>query len=222
MSDPERSGSSGERALAGNGAGLVREIALASRIQRGLERLYQLDRGADLDAFVTGAEDGERETLFVRESDEGLELLLRVPRLHGSANAVVDVEGAGLDPLCQIIEGVSHFVYVADRASRGRETTQLEMELQAEVDKYVVIASALRDFDEHTSRRLRERLYEAVSYLHDEDTVEGERYRLANASARRFVARLERDYIARARYGELQGALRRFFHMGQGEKLRAA
>ena len=27
--------------------------------------------------------------------------------------------GAGLDPLCQIIEGVSHFVYLADRASLG-------------------------------------------------------------------------------------------------------
>ena len=33
-----------ERALEGNGVGLVREIALAGRIQRGLETLYRLDR----------------------------------------------------------------------------------------------------------------------------------------------------------------------------------
>lgn len=205
--------------LEGNGAGLVREIALASRIQRGLERLYRLDRGADVDAFVTHANDGEREALFVRESDDGLELLLRIPRL-GEERAV-DVDGDGLDPVCQIIEGVSHFVYLANRASRDREATQLELELQAEVDKYVVLASSLADFDEARSRRLRERLYERVEYLHGPDTVEGERYRVANGAARRFTARLERDYVVRGRFGDLQSELRRFFHLGQGEKLRA-
>jgi hypothetical protein len=207
------------RVLEGNGVGLVREIALASRIQRGLEALYRLDRGADVDDFVTHADEGERESLLVRESEDGLELLLRLPRL---AERTVDVEGSGLDPLCQIIEGVSHFVYLADRASQDREATQLELELQAEVDKYVILASSLTDFDERTSRRLRERLYEGVSYMHSADTEEGERYRVANGCARRFTARLERDYVMRARFGELQGALRRFFHMGQGEKLRAA
>ena len=207
------------RALEGNGIGLVREIALASRIQRGLERLYRLDRAADVDAFVTHAGEGEREALFVRESEDGLELLLRLPRL---VERTVDVEGAGLDPLCQIIEGVSHFVYLADRASQDREATQLELELQAEVDKYVILASSLRDFDERTSRRIRERLYEDIAYVHEAGTEEGDRYRVANGCARRFTGRLERDYVTRARFGELQGALRKFFHMGQGEKLRAA
>jgi len=207
------------RRLEGNGVGLVREIALASRIQRGLETLYQLDRAADVDAFMTHADDGERETLLVRESDDGLEMELRVPRL---GERVVDVDGSGLDPLCQIIEGVSHFVYLADRATQNREATQLELELQAEVDKYVVLASSLPGFDERTSRKLRERLYEDVDYVHEEDSERGERYRVANGAARRFVMRLEREYVARARFGALQTELRRFFHMGQGEKLRAA
>lgn len=207
-------------ALVGNGVGLVREIALASRVQRALETLYRVERSADVDAFVVRADAGEREALLVREAEDGaLELSLRLPAL---GKRVIDVHGAGLDPICQIIEGVSHFVYLAHRAARRREATQLELELQAEVDKYVVLAASLRDFDEATSRRLRERLYDAVSFVHDEDTDEGERYRVANAAARRFTARLERDYVSRARFGELQGELRAFFHMGQGEKLRAA
>lgn len=208
-----------ERVLEGNGVGLVREIALAGRIQRGLEALYRLDRAADVDAFVTHADEGQREALLVRESEDGLELQLRIPTL---GDAQVDVEGAGLDPICQIIEGVSHFVYIADRASLEREATQLELELQAEVDKYVILASALRDFDERLSRRLRERLYDSVSFVHEADSIEGERYRIANGCARRFTGRLERDYVARARFGDLQSELRRFFHMGQREKLRAA
>lgn len=202
-------------ALAGNGAGLVREIALASRVQRALETLYRLERAADVDAFVVRAGDGEREALLVREAADGaLELSLRVPTLGATHE--------DLDPICQIIEGVSHFVYLAHRASQSREATQLELELQAEVDKYVILAASLRGFDEGTSRRLRERLYDAVSFVHDEGTDEGERYRVANAAARRFTARLEREYVTRARYGEMQGELRAFFHMGQGEKLRAA
>ena len=80
----------------------------------------------------------------------------------------------------------------------------------------------MRDFDERTSRRLRERLYENIAYVHAAGTEEGERYRVANGCALRFTGRLERDYVTRARFGELQGALRKFFHMGQGEKLRAA
>lgn len=202
--------------LEGNGAGLVREIALASRIQRGLENLYRLDRTVDVDAFITHAREDEREALLVRETENGLELRLRIPRL-GCAG-----DGSNLDPICQIIEGVSHFVYLADRASRARETTQLELELQAEVDKYVVLAASLESFDQRSSRRLRERLYESVVFAHGPDTVEGERYRVANERAWRFTGRLEKDYVARARYAELRAELRRFFHMSQGDKLRVA
>jgi len=200
-----------QAALVGNGAGLVREIALASRIQRGLENLYRIDRAADVDDFVTHAEDGEREALLLRETDGGLELSLRLPRLDGA-----------LDPICQIIEGVSHFVYIANRAARAQETTQLELELQAEVDKYIVLAASIESFDERRSRELRERLYDGVTYTHEEGTTLGERYRVANDRARRFTARLERDFIAHARYRELRDECRRFFHMSQGEKLRAA
>lgn len=200
--------------LEGNGAGLVRAIALASRVQAGLERLYRLDRRADVDAFVAGAGDG-REALLVHEAEDGtLEMRLHLPE--------IGVKSADLDAICQVIEGVSHFVYVAERAARERETTQLELEIQAEVDKYVVLASSLAEFDERRSRSLRERLYERVSFTHEGGSELGERYRVANDCARRFVRRIEREFVTRARYGDMQRELRRFFHLGQGEKLRAA
>lgn len=217
MTDRERRSATDARALEGNGAGLVREIALASRIQRGLEALYRLDRSADVDAFVTHAGEGQREALFVRESEDGLELQLRIPRL---GDRTVDVEGAGLDPLCQIIEGVSHFVYLADRASLGREATQLELELQAEVDKYVVLAASIGTMDVRRSEALRVRLYDSVSFNDAEGSVLGDRYRMANDLAGKFVRRLERDFIAKKRYHELRHQLRLFFHMGQEEKMR--
>jgi len=199
--------------LAGNGAALVRERALAGRVQGALERVYQLERVADVGDFVREGSAGDREALFLREADDGaLEVLLRLPPLPTS-----DFE---LDACCQIIEGVSHFVYVVERARTGRETTQLELEVQAEVDKWLVLAASMRPFDLGRSAALRARLYERVGYDHEGGTELGERYRVANDAAHAFVRQLERRYVGAARYREMRAELRRFFQLGQEEKLR--
>ncbi len=206
-------------ALSGNGAPLVRELAVAKAIQERLGRLYQLDDGPMVTDFASVGEDEERETLFVREPEPGaLEMHLRVPRLGKKAFSLDD--GHSLDRMCQLIEGVSHFIYVADRANKDRATTQLELELQAEVDKYVVLVGALPSLDERSSRTLRERLFEDPKYLHDAGSEEGERYRLAHGLAAKFTKRLEVHIVGRT-FDAMRGELRRFFRMGQGDKLRA-
>jgi hypothetical protein len=208
------------RQLEGYGAGIVREMALASRVQRGLERLYHLDRVADVDAFMHPADSGDREELLLREDEDGaLAIALRVPRLAGAEG---EAGTKPLDVICQIIEGVSHFVYVTDRAAMQKRTTQLELELQAEVDKYVVLAASVPGFDKGKSEELRGRLYDNVQYAHDEDSERGERYRVANEAAARFVRRLEPDFLERGRIGALRSRLRSFFHEGLEAKLRMA
>jgi hypothetical protein len=203
---------SGTRCLAGNGAGLIKEVALAARVQAGLERVYGLDRVADVSDFVCPAETGEREVLFLRRGEDGsVEVSVQLPHLG---------ESAGLDALCQIIEGVSHFVYVVERSRADRAATQLELELQAEVDKWVVLAGSMSVFDVGRSATLRSRLYEDVTFAHVEASELGERYRVANDVAHRFVRRLEERYLGKGRFGELRAELRRFFHVGQEEKLR--
>jgi hypothetical protein len=221
---PARPSRQSASALEGNGVRLVREVALAARIQKGLERLYQLERVVDVEHFMevepsivqeganAGARSEVREALFVRETHDGIEMSLRVPEL---------LDGA-LDRLCQIIEGVSHFVYVADRAARDQSTTQLELELQAEVDKYVVICSSQRTLDVQESANLRKNLFENASFVDAPGTEEGERYRLANTAAQRFVRRLEKDYLEARRLPELRQALREFYQMGLAAKLREA
>jgi hypothetical protein len=200
---------------------LLRERTLATAIQGGLERLYQLEPTVDVGAFVSAAEEGEREALMVRMADDGaIEMSLRLPPLGKGEFDLLG--GRDLDPLCQIIEGVSHFVYLSARAREDRGTTQLELELQAEVDKYVVLVAALGPVDEPKSVRLRERLYDDVSFCEDEGNEFGDRYRMANQVAARFVRRLERSYLRDGRVRELRRELRRFYRLGQEDKLRAA
>jgi hypothetical protein len=214
----------GTEALAGNGALLVRELALAARIQGALERLYGLDRVADVADFASGTEPGDREALLLREADDGaIELRVLLPCIESGGSARESAGGNAdvrLDTLCQIIEGVSHFVYVVERARVRREATHLELEMQAEVDKWVVLAASMHAFDATGSALLRARLYERVRFSHDEATELGQRYRVANEAAHRFVRRLERRYVSAARFSELRYELRRFFYLGQEEKLR--
>ena len=206
--------------LEGFGAGLVREANLAARVQCGLERLYRLDQVVPVGEYLEAARDGEREALLVREAADGaVELVLRVPML--GAREVPLHDSRALDPLCQIIEGVSHFVMLTQRAHTNEPTTQLELELQAEVDKYVVLVASLPAPNEAASATLRNRLFEDVSFSHEPGSERGDRYRLANRMAARYTRHLEQRYLSRRRYGELQQELRRFFHAPREEKLRA-
>jgi hypothetical protein len=215
-----------ESKLGGNGAMLVRERAIARTVQTALERLYQIEEAPTVEPFVTLADDGQREALFFRQSEEGdLEIAVRLPPLRNHESSEKE-GGLEIDSLCQIIEGVSHFVMIAERSRAERETTQLELEMQAEVDKYVVLATAiarpLGTLDIARSHRLRAQLYDDVLFSHGETTEIGIRYRLANSTAARFVRRLEREYVKTGRIHEMRGALRRFFSGGQEEKLRLA
>jgi hypothetical protein len=193
--------------LRGFGVDIVREREMARRVQSAIERFYGIDRVADVNDFIQHG--SGREQLIVREAHDGaVELRLELPRIEDD-----------LDGVCQIIEGVSHFVYVSTRASQDRSATALELEIQAEVDKYVVLAGDLETLDVDRSAMLRHRLYERVTFSNA--SLE-ERYRIANDTALRFTRRLERTHVAERRYSQLRNELHAFFASGQEDKLRRA
>lgn len=190
---------------------------IVATIVRALERYYRAT-GEDPTPFVETHDDPEgREVLLVREADDELELSLVLPKRVVSA----PWETLTLDERCQVVEGASHFLMVCDRAHTERSTTHLELELQAEVDKWLVLSNGgrLRYEDD---RVLRDMLFSNGEFLHAENTTEGERYRLATSLAGRFVHRLAHRYVRTGRLAEMRHELVRFFHMPQHEKLRAA
>lgn len=178
------------------------------RLQRRLERFYHLEETPDVRGFVReGVGAGEREALLLREDAEGLEMALVVP--SSAANES--------DDWLQLAEGVSHFVYVATRARQELPATQLELELQAEVDKFVLLVLEHVPYDRGDAFEVHSRLFERVQYLHAPGTELGERYRTANDLAARYVRRLMRHG-----HHTTHVALRRFYRAGQAEKIRLA
>jgi hypothetical protein len=188
-------------------------MMLLRRVQRRLERYYDLETTPNVVPFTTIAEAGEREVLYVREVGNDVEMALRVPVTDGGGNR--GAQGAD-DAYLQLCEGVSHFVYLAERVRVGLPATQLELELQAEVDKFVLLTfgSGIANVD---ARGLHRRLYTNLTYLHAAGTEQGERYRLANELAARLASRLlERNA------GEARAILRRFYRAGQTGKIEVA
>jgi hypothetical protein len=182
------------------------------RIQRRLERFYGLERAPDVVDFVRDGEHGSRELLLLREGGEELELALFLPP-DGSSPGVACSEDLRL----QLLEGVSHFVYIAERARTGLPATRLELELQAEVDKFVLLALEV-PFARERGRDLHFRLYQHVHFVHPAGSEAGERYRLANDLAARFVAR----GLAEQGPVSMRAELCRFYRLGQTDKIRLA
>lgn len=187
---------------------------LAGRLQTRLERFYRLDPLPDVEGFAVPTEPGDRELVLVREMGDDVEIAVSLPPVGLSAPA----GEVSLDEVCQVVEGVSHFVYLADRIRSERRMTRLELELQAEVDKFVIVGfTALAHPDRQAAWRLVNRLYEGVQFLHEPHTEEGQRYRIANDLAARFCAR-----ITHAMGPNPRERFQRFHREGQEEKLRLA
>ena len=192
---------------------------LVARILRELERYYDAT-AEDVASFVRPHEGPGREALLVREVDEVLELQLLLPANVADAGPAAWSD-LSLDERCQLVEGVSHFLLLCERARAGRSTTQLELELQAEVDKWLVLSRGGRLPPEHDDA-LHDALYGDAVFLHDEASIEGARYRLANRLGARFARHLSESYARKGRHRDMRRALASFFRMSQEEKLRAA
>jgi hypothetical protein len=186
---------------------------LPARIQERLCRHYGIGDAPGVDAFIEPVDDA-RETVLVRDADGELEVRVCLPR------AVIEgARAMSFDELCQVIEGVSHFLYLAERARRELPATHLELELQAEVDKYVLLSHGGAGFHPARAARVRAQLFERVRYLHAADTETGARYRMANDLAARFATRLEGIFARHQRFEPMRAALRRFYGAGQTEKI---
>jgi hypothetical protein len=204
-------------------------------IQRVLSELYDLRPSADVEHFVCGPdllratvgdrEDHRGEVLLVLEDEQGIHVALYLdPEVLAALQGSSDWSPEKLEQfraLCLATEGVSHFLYLSFRADNDEQVSQLELELQAEVDKYAagLLAGNGVGAIRARSRALRERLFVGTRFLDAADTDEGQRYRLAHRAAARYAALLEQRFVDRGRVGELWAELRRFYRMGAREKL---
>ena len=119
-------------------------------------------------------------------------------------------------------EGVSHFLYLQHRAKALRPVSQLELEAQGELDKYLTVLLQLWAVGRKAaSPELRHRLFERSSLRPGLSPAERDRYLLASALAAACARALERKYVHTGRLDGLLREVRKLYRLSGGEKFSA-
>ncbi len=199
-------------------------------LQGGLESMYRVETDLDVCDFLLGQDRGHweterapREQLLIKQSDGELELGLFVDERTLENLELRDprrrLDDHNLQDFLLAVEGVSHFVYVAHRARVERPVSAVELELQAEVDKYLVALLVSWSQVGEPPADLRERLFSRVTFCGDLSREERERYQLANGAANEYAASLETRFVRPRAVEDLLSEARRFYRKGLAEKL---
>lgn len=204
-------------------------------LQKLLARLYRIEPPADVrDYLITDARqaqalegDGGRETeekLLVAEGGDELHLALYLDaelleRL-ASQDPFECLGADNLEDFCKVIEGLSHFNYLTWNAHADRRVTLLELELQAEIDKYI----GARTLATHQARpelaaRLLAVLFESPRFHATLSAAEHDRYSHAARFAGWYCRSLEARYACGLPGGDMLEELRAFYRLPQPAKL---
>jgi len=207
---------------------------MLARLQQRLNETYQTDPGYDVREFlltdkniasVLFSHEGlasTGETLLLREEDDGLSVTLyleqEILKRLESTNPLDELRAEQLNDLCKVIEGLSHFNYVVWKASHDRTVSLLELELQAEIDKFVsTMQLATEQEDPELQNGLHQRLFDSISFRDDLDQEQAERYRAANEYAARFCRGLRQRLQKNGEHALTE--LRQFYRLQLPEKI---
>jgi hypothetical protein len=196
-------------------------------LQATLEVLYRLEGTPPVAPFRVGEElfaalgldaGGGREALLVHHDGETTDIGLFLSReVREGARSFLEGIARGdvgdLDRFCAALEGVSHFVYFTFSGD-ARPVSRLELELQGEIDKFLMLRGVIGLDGE----ALLERLFERFTLCERLEASSRERYLVANRAAHRYAR-----WAARA-FDRGQGAhaladARRLYRMPVSSKL---
>lgn len=207
---------------------------MLSQLQEHLTDIYRVDPGYDVNDFLITdpivarmlGQDSlipqTEETVLLRQDDEGLALSVfldndMLSRLE-DANPLQELQASQLNDLWTVLEGVSHFNYIAWRARKNRSISLLELEMQAEVDKFVsTFLMALDQDDSELAVRLHGWLFDDIRFNPRLSQDQHERYTTANNYAARFCHGLRERLARDSRQGLHE--LRHFYRLSQRDKI---
>lgn len=206
-----------------------------AELQSRLESCYEIDLPYRVEDFTTSDPnlarllDGEhphqpQERLLMQQAGDDLSMSLYLDAdLLARLETIEALYTAGHEHLADLslaLEGVSHFVYMAWNASHERPVSLLELELQAEVDKFVMLLALREEQGELQFAELHQQLFEDISFAETLDTEQLQRYRTANHYAARYCWSLGKQYQPMKGRGEWFKELRRFYRLQHDAKLR--
>jgi hypothetical protein len=192
-----------------------------------LEVCYDIDDFLVTDARVAALFDNTSrpvdEKLLIAEGAEQAEVLLYLEQSLVDRLAAHDpnerLDAGNLADFWTAFEGVSHFAYYAWNATIGKAVRLLEMELQAEVDKFIATRVLLERQGERPPTSLHAWLFDLPRFDDRLTSLELRRYRHANHYAAKYCMKLAREIERGARPAALRRELCQFYRSTQAQKI---
>jgi hypothetical protein len=207
---------------------------MLAELQQSLVDLYRVDHGYDLtDYLITDASlarvlaqdsllPNTDESVLLFEDDDGLALSVyldqRMLDRLDAADPLEHLQPEQLNDFWTVLEGISHFNYIVWCASSGRSVTLLELEMQAEVDKFVTSSMlASEQGHAHLVTQMHTLLFDKAKIRPDLDREQHARYVAASEYAGRFCHQIQRRLLnSKAR---VVHELRSYYRLSQTDKI---
>ena len=165
------------------------------------------------------------ETLYVQETEDNLDVSLFIDKevieFLINRSSVDNWDFNAIKGYLFALEGVSHFQYLIWNAERKKSVTLFELELQAEVDKYVLASIMIaKQRDGCIPKDLYGYLFDAVSFRTELTPQVASRYRDANHYAAKYCRALKSEFPWQHNQQDFLTEIRRFYRLPQNEKVR--
>jgi hypothetical protein len=202
---------------------------MLQRIYKLLCKLYELEAEFKIEDFlikqapeilISGTKKishrtPSREAVFVHQLNGAVEIGLFV---HPDILQRLKTKHYSNDDLACAIEGVSHFIYLVECIKSARQCSQLELELQGEIDKFVLLHLFAAN-QQTLSPKLFKELFESFAFDDRLTEDELERYETAHHFAVKYCQRLRDSCFFPLRVSKLIANIRPFFRQNLQGKL---
>jgi hypothetical protein len=207
--------------------------AVIRKMDRAIKRLYNLDHALGAESYLikepilpaTG-----QGALFIQENQDVLQVgifldsqvrkqLSELKRWNPAAWKTPQLGAFAI-----AAEEVSHFNYFVHHRSMGRAVSQLELELQGELDKFLLTlfsGHSLLEGQEFAARfeGLLDQFFERYRLVENLDEEQKARYREASDLAKRFLLKHRESFLNPSKRDTAFRLLRRFYRLNLSDKL---
>jgi len=216
---------------------------VVQKIDRAIKQLYNLDSPHRAENFLIDSNSPKLRTMpVVAPSEQAGAVIIKISKLEegnvdlgiifgekvqAELSQIERVEPAQwpflqINALSVAAEEISHFHYLVDRFQLEHTVTQLELELQGEIDKFLLIFFLTQQASKENPN-LFEKIFDQVfSHFHWTRGLSSEdqqRYEQANTQARQFIKNFGESVWSRKSPEQCLDYLRHFYRLSQSEKL---
>lgn len=198
---------------------------LVNTLQGELQQIYEIYTDEKISDYINSsslltkeycAQSNINETVLLLERDDCIDISVIFNEHIIELLEHNKLSKFNLESFCYLLEGISHFLYLVHNCHHDKKVTMIEMELQAEIDKFIYLSMLNHSMDKNDLHAL---LFSDITYVSSLSTECKQRYETANFYAAKYTHYILRNFHASNINSSLKKELRRFYRMTLQDKM---